>query len=69
MQEQVRELLEKLDRDDLELLLEKLNRKKHTCPLCGAKLDRPVERPGCYGDPSWHEEGFAEVSVTVEYEN
>ncbi len=67
MQEQVRKLLEQLDTNDLELLLKELKRKQYTCPLCGAKLDRPVERPGCYGDPSWHEEGFAEVRVTVEF--
>ncbi len=65
---EIRKMLEKLDANDLELLLRKLNRKKHTCPFCGAKLDCPV-KGGCGGDPFWHEEGFAEVRVTIEYEN
>lgn len=68
MQEQVRELLQKLDANDLELLLEKLKRKQYTCPLCGAELDRPV-KGYCGGDPSWHEEGFAELRIAIEYEN
>lgn len=43
--------------------------KKYTCPLCGAKLDFPVDEPGCGGDPSWHEEGFAEIEVVFEFIN
>ena len=39
------------------------------CPLCGAKLDYLPDwhgRPPCGGNTTWHEEGVAEIVITVE---
>lgn len=44
---------------------------KESCPFCGAVIDYLPnwENPPCGGDPSWHEEGFADVKVTVKFEH
>lgn len=41
------------------------------CPACGAVLDLFPDwegAPPCGGDPTWHEEGVADITITIEEE-
>ena len=73
MNKELLKSLELLDLEDLEEIKRFYERKRQIkeikCPCCGARLDYlpKWDHPcPCGGDPSWHEEGFAEVKIKVE---
>jgi len=74
MNKELQKIIESLELEDLKKIkrfYESKRKKKITCPCCGAVLDYipKWDYPcPCGGDPSWHEEGFAEVKVKVKVE-